>query len=705
MSAARRVLGQVYVQVLIAVAIGTVVGVLFPHVGAQLQPIVVGIARMGDLHEVGRIGFKALVYFEVLSSVALVIGLVVVNLLAPGAGMNIYPATLDGSAIAGFAATAREQGISAFLLDIIPTTLLDAFAKGAMLQVILVSVLMGAAMSTLGEKSRPLVELLDQFLQVLFKIVGMVMRLAPLGAGAGVAFTIGKYGVGTLWSLGQLLIALYATSLLFVFGVLGQVMRLAGLPFWPFLRYFATEIFVVLGTCSTEAVLPRVMQKLDDLGCSKPVVGLVLPAGYTFNADGTCIYLTIATVFVAQATNTHLAIADQVLILGVLLLTSKGSAGVAGAGFVTLAATLSTLHAVPVTGLVLLLGVDRFLNEARAVTNLIGNSVATVAIARWDGALDLERARAILGRAPAPRVPGVVVLALCAVFFAAPMVAKAAADPCLLFQVSGDKGLMADVAQGEAQPNFADKVKIKVDPTHGHYIEAGGEQVLSWLAPGNIYAQRGTLSFYWRAREPIGPTPFPLFRVGYADHTSWDMVWLRMDWNGKGFDAFVTDSNLARMRVSYSIPELPRPDQWTHLALSWDETTGIRLYVNGVLAARKDAVAVIDSGLDQFGPHSRIVSPHQVQSAYSYLRGGDLDEIRIYDHAIDDAGVAALAKNESPNAGAAPARDLTADRWKNEWWLRYGWNRANDPAPYLADSATRIRKVEFTDARDLEERM
>jgi Concanavalin A-like lectin/glucanases superfamily len=196
-------------------------------------------------------------------------------------------------------------------------------------------------------------------------------------------------------------------------------------------------------------------------------------------------------------------------------------------------------------------------------------------------------------------------------------------------------------------------------------LQAAGDQVLSWQAGANIFAQRGTLAFFWRARDPIGRNPFPLFRVGYGDHTSWDMVWLRMDWNGHGIDAFVTDDNLARVRVSYSIPEVPRADQWTHLALSWDETTGIRLYVNGVLAARKDAVAVLDSGLDQFGPHSRVVSPHQVQSAYSYLRGGDLDEIRIYDHALDDAGVAALAKSEVPNDGAAPARDLTAARWKN----------------------------------------
>ncbi|WP_029913443.1 C4-dicarboxylate transporter DctA [Caulobacter sp. UNC358MFTsu5.1] len=412
----KRLLSQIYVQVLIAIVIGALVGLWFPHVGTALKPladgfiklikmllapiifgtVVVGMAKMGDLKEVGRIGVKALVYFEVLSTIALIIGLIVVNLLKPGAGMNIDASNLDGHALASFTEAAKEQGVVPFLMDIIPTTLVDAFAKGAMLQVILLSVLIGAGISQMGARAKPLVEMLDLFLEAIFKVVGMVMRLAPLGAGAGVAFTIGKYGIGTLWSLAHLLVALYVTSLFFVVVVLGGVMRAAGLPFWAFLRFIREEIFVVLGTCSTEAVLPRLMQKLEDLGCAKPVVGLVLPTGYTFNADGTCIYLTLATVFVAQATNTHLGLMDQLVILAVLLLTSKGSAGVAGAGFITLAATLSTLHAVPVSGLVLLLGVDRFLNEARAVTNLIGNSVATVAIAKWDGALDMDKARETL---------------------------------------------------------------------------------------------------------------------------------------------------------------------------------------------------------------------------------------------------------------------------------------------------------------------
>lgn len=419
-------LNQIYIQVLIGVALGAALGLLWPEFAASLKPIadgfiklikmllapivfgtvVVGIARMGDLKEVGRIGVKALVYFEILSTIALVIGLVVVNMLKPGAGMNIDPATVDGSAIAGYTAAAKEQGVIAFLLDIIPTTFVDAFARGAMLQVILLALLVGVALSHLGERGRPLVNVIDLALQVLFQIVAMVMKLAPLGAGAGIAFTIGKYGIDTLWSLGRLMLALYATSIVFVFVVLGQVMRAAGLPFFAFLKYLREEIFVVFGTCSTEAVLPRLMQKLEELGCAKPVVGMVLPAGYTFNADGTCIYLTIATVFIAQATNTPLGWADQVVVLAVLMLTSKGSAGVAGAGFVTLAATLSTMSAIPVAGLVLLLGVDRFLNEARAVTNLIGNSVATVAIAKWDGALDMAKAREVLSqRKPAQREP------------------------------------------------------------------------------------------------------------------------------------------------------------------------------------------------------------------------------------------------------------------------------------------------------------
>ncbi|MCQ2994602.1 C4-dicarboxylate transporter DctA [Pseudomonas syringae] len=405
--------GQLYVQVLIGIVIGGAIGFFLPDIGAKLQPladgfiklikmllapiifgtVVVGIAKMGSIKEVGRIGGKALIYFEVLSTLALVIGLVVVNVLKPGVGMNIDVNSLNASAVNGYTqAAAAQGGVIEFFMGIIPTTLFDAFAKGAMLQVILVSVLMGVALVQLGETGKPLVNVIDLLLQTLFRIVAMVMKLAPLGAGAGMAFTIGKYGIGTLMSLGQLIIALYVTTLFFIVVVLGSVARWSGLPLLQFLRYFKDEILVTLGTCSTEAVLPRMMVKLEKLGCKKSVVGMVLPTGYTFNSDGTCIYLTMAAIFVAQATNTPLTLMDQLVVLGVLLLTSKGSAGVAGAGFVTLAATLSVIGDIPLVGLVLLLGVDRFLNEARAVTNLIGNGIGTIAIAKWDGSFDQAQA-------------------------------------------------------------------------------------------------------------------------------------------------------------------------------------------------------------------------------------------------------------------------------------------------------------------------
>ncbi|MCP1475786.1 aerobic C4-dicarboxylate transport protein [Pseudomonas sp. EB276 TE3739] len=402
---------QLYVQVLIGIVIGAAIGYFVPDIGAKLQPfadgfiklikmllapiifgtVVVGIAKMGSIKEVGRIGVKALIYFEILSTIALVVGLIVVNVVKPGAGMNINAGTLDGSAINKYSQAASEQGGTVdFFLNIIPQTFLGAFSNGVMLQVILLSVLMGVALVQMGETSKPLINTIDLFLQGLFKIVAMVMRLAPLGAGAGMAFTIGKYGIGTLLSLGQLLVALYITTLIFIVVVLGAVARWSGMPLMQFLRYFKDEILITLGTCSTEAVLPRMMIKLEKLGCKKSVVGMVLPTGYTFNADGTCIYLTMAAIFIAQATNTPLTFMDQMILLGVFLLTSKGSAGVAGAGFVTLAATLTTIHSIPLVGLVLLLGIDRFLNEARAVTNLIGNGIGTIAIAKWDKSFDVE---------------------------------------------------------------------------------------------------------------------------------------------------------------------------------------------------------------------------------------------------------------------------------------------------------------------------
>jgi aerobic C4-dicarboxylate transport protein len=422
----KRLLRQLYIQVLIAIVIGGLLGYFWPDLGTKLQPlaegfiklikmllapiifgtVVVGIAKMGSVRDVGRTGVKALVYFEVLSTLALVLGLVVVNVLKPGVGMNIDAGTLDSGEISQYVQRAHEGGIVEFLLGIIPNTLVDAFAKGHMLQVILVSVLFAVGMLQLGERGKPLVEVIDTGLQALFGMINMVMRLAPIGAGAGVAYTIGKYGIGTLASLGQLMLGVYVTSAVFVFVILGAVARWTGFPLLRLLRFIRDEIFVTFGTCSTEAVLPRMMLKLEQAGVRKSTVGLVLPTGYTFNADGTSIYLAMAAVFVAQATNTPLPIYQQLVLMGVLLLTSKGSAGVAGAGFVALAATLSTLHTVPVAGLVLLLGVDRFMNEARAVVNLIGNAVATLAVAKWDGALDPAGPAEIIRRqrngAPAP---------------------------------------------------------------------------------------------------------------------------------------------------------------------------------------------------------------------------------------------------------------------------------------------------------------
>ncbi len=411
-----KVFKQVYVQVVIGMIAGGLLGYYYPDIATQLKPVAdgfiklirmllapivfgtvaVGIARMSHLKEVGRIGFKAILYFEVVSTLALAIGLLVANWIRPGEGMNINPATIDAGALKGLPSVPPPVSATDFFLGIIPDTFVGAFSEGKMLAVILIAVLTGVALSRVKAAASLVIDGIDQFTQVLFAIVGIVMRLAPLGAGAGVAFTIGKYGLETLWSLGYLLGALYLTTLAFIFLVLGAIATLSGVNFLAFLRYIGSEILVVLGTCSTEAVMPRLMQKLEDMGCAKPVVGLVVPTGYTFNADGTCIYLTLATLFIAQATNTQLSLGQQLMILGVLTLTSKGSAGVAGAGFVTLAATVTMFPVIPAHGLVLLLGIDRFLNEARAVTNLIGNAVATVAVSRWDKALDRDQAKRIL---------------------------------------------------------------------------------------------------------------------------------------------------------------------------------------------------------------------------------------------------------------------------------------------------------------------
>ena len=420
------VLRRLYVQVLLGIAAGVLLGHFYPSLGADMKPlgdgfiklikmllapvifgtIVVGIARMGDLKEVGKVGAKALLYFEVLSTIALVVGLVVVNLLKPGAGMNVDPATLDGKSNAAYTSMAETQHAGAvdFIMNVIPRTIVGAFADGNVLQIILFAVLFGAALSKMGPRTKPFIDMLDMGLNGIFGIVKMVMILAPIGAFGAIAFTIGKYGIGSLASYGKLIVAVYGTCLLFIIVVLGTVARLCRISLTSYLRYIREELLITFGTASTESVLPAMMKKLERAGCEKTVVGMVLPAGYTFNPDGTAIYLTIGALFVAQATNVELSWTQQLVILGVLMLTSKGSAGVAGAGFVTLAATLGSMHTIPVTGLVLLLGVDRFLNEARAITNLVGNGLATIAVAKWEGAFDEVRWREVTGdRTPLSR--------------------------------------------------------------------------------------------------------------------------------------------------------------------------------------------------------------------------------------------------------------------------------------------------------------
>lgn len=418
---------RLYVQVLAAIVLGVLFGHFLPSLGTELKPlgdgfiklikmllapvifgtIVVGIARMGDLKEVGKVGAKALLYFEVLSTIALVVGLAVVNLLKPGVGMNVDPSTLDTKSIAAYtsqAATHGSGGAVDFVMNIIPKTIVGSFADGNVLQIIFFAVLFGAALARLGNPGRMVVDGLDAVLQGLFGIVRMVMVLAPVGAFGAIAFTIGKYGIGSLASYGKLIVAVYGTCLVFIVVVLGTVARVCGISMHAFLRYIREELLITFGTASTESVLPQMMRKLERCGCEKTVVGMVLPAGYTFNPDGTAIYLTIGAVFVAQATGVDLTLSQQLVILGVLMLTSKGSAGVAGAGFVTLAATLGSIPEIPVAGLVLLLGVDRFLNEARAITNLVGNGLATIAVARWEGAFDSNAWNAATGDHARPAV-------------------------------------------------------------------------------------------------------------------------------------------------------------------------------------------------------------------------------------------------------------------------------------------------------------
>jgi aerobic C4-dicarboxylate transport protein len=330
-------------------------------------------------------------YFEIVSAIALVVGLVIINVLKPGAGMNIDAGSLDPKAIAAYTAPGKMQGTVDFFFNIIPSTVVDAFAKGEILQVLLFSVMFGFALHKFGGRGTLIFDIIEKGSHVLFAIVGMIMRVAPIGAFGAMAFTIGEYGLGSLLSLGKLMATFYATCLFFIFVVLGTIARLHGFSIWKFVRYIKEELLIVFGTSSSEAALPRMMVKMENLGVRKSVVGLVIPTGYSFNLDGTSIYLTMAAVFIAQATNTPMTLVQQITLLGVLMLTSKGAAGVTGSGFIVLAATLSAVGGVPVAGLALILGIDRFMSEARALTNLIGNGVATVVVGKWLGDLDVDR--------------------------------------------------------------------------------------------------------------------------------------------------------------------------------------------------------------------------------------------------------------------------------------------------------------------------
>jgi len=400
-----------YFQVLVAVVLGVLLGHFYPSLGVDMKPfgdafikgikmliapiifctVVVGIAGMEDMKKVGKTGGIALLYFEIVSTIALIVGLVVVNVLQPGAGMNIDPASLDTKGIAAYTGPGKMATTTEFLLNIIPSTAVDAFAKGEILQVLFIAELFGFALHRFGGRGTMVFDLIEKSSHVLFDIIGIIMKFAPIGAFGAMAFTIGKYGVSSLFSLGKLMGAFYITCLLFVFIVLGTIARLNGFSIFKFVRYIKEELLIVLGTSSSESVLPRMMEKMELLGAKKSCVGLVIPTGYSFNLDGTSIYLTMAAVFIAQATDTPMTITQQITLLLVLLLTSKGAAGITGSGFIVLAATLSAVGNVPVAGLAIILGIDRFMSEARALTNLVGNGVATIVVAKWTGELDQKQ--------------------------------------------------------------------------------------------------------------------------------------------------------------------------------------------------------------------------------------------------------------------------------------------------------------------------
>jgi aerobic C4-dicarboxylate transport protein len=418
-------LRSLYFQVLVAISIGILLGALAPATGASMKPlgdgfiklikmiiapiifctVVLGIAGTEDLKKVGRTGGLALLYFEVVSTFALILGLIIVNVIQPGAGMNVDVKTLDAGAVAAYAGPGKMKSTTDFLLNVIPSTFLDAFAKGEILQVLFLAILFGIALQHLGSRGNVVFQVIERFSEILFAIVKMIMYVAPIGAFGAMAFTVGAYGVGSLLSLAKLMGTFYLTCVAFVFLVLGAIARLHGFSILRFLRYIQEEILIVLGTSSSEAALPRMMAKIESLGAGKSTVGLVIPTGYSFNLDGTSIYLTMAAVFVSQATNSPMTLMQQLTLLAVLLLTSKGAAGVTGSGFVVLAATLSAVGSVPVGGLALILGIDRFMSEARAITNVIGNGVAALVVARWTDDLDVATMdRHLRGGRPEPVV-------------------------------------------------------------------------------------------------------------------------------------------------------------------------------------------------------------------------------------------------------------------------------------------------------------
>lgn len=419
-----RALRLLYVQVLIGIALGIVVGAIWPHFGESLKPlgdafvklikmliapvifttVAVGIAQMSDLKSFGRLGGRTLLYFEVVSTFALVLGLIIGELVRPGAGFNIDPATLDPTLVADYANRAHDTTIVSFLMDLIPDTFVGALAGGNILQVLVVAILAGLALTRMGELGERLTGGLHQISELFFAVIRVVVRLAPVGAFGAMAFTIGKYGLASLLKLLALVATFYGTAALFVVVVLGAICLLVGFNIFKFLNYIREELLIVLGASSSEAALPQLMEKLERLGAPRSVVSLVVPTGYSFNLDGTNIYMTLATLFIAQATNTHLTLQQELWILVVAMLTSKGASGVTGAGFVTLAATLQVVPTIPLVGLALILGVDRFMSECRALTNIIGNGVATLVIARWEGTLDREKLADELKRGPTPAI-------------------------------------------------------------------------------------------------------------------------------------------------------------------------------------------------------------------------------------------------------------------------------------------------------------